>query len=85
MFKYFINFEINYNYDFISCLCDIKTRVTVKYTCKILKGHSSMSKASIMLERNDKCVQVKANLKENKNIINFMESQGLLNDSVCRK
>lgn len=85
MFKDFINFEINYNYDFLSCLCDIKTRVTVKYACKILKGHSSISKALILHERNDYCVQVKANLKENKNIIIFMESQGLLNDSVCRK
>lgn len=53
MFKDFVNFEINYSYDFLSDLCDFSTRVTVKYTCKILKGHLSVAKALLPDERND--------------------------------
>lgn len=53
MFKDLVSFEINYNYDFLSDLCDFNTWVTVKYTCKILKGHSSVSKALLTDERND--------------------------------
>lgn len=85
MFKDFVNFEINYSYDFLSDLCDFSTRVTVKYTCKILKGHLSVAKALLPDERNDSWDQRKAKLKENNKKISFMESQGLLNDSVCRK
>lgn len=53
MFKDFLNFEINYNYDFLSDPCDYNTWVTVKYTCKILIGYSSVSKGLLPDEMND--------------------------------
>lgn len=38
MFIDFVNFEISYNYDFLSDLYDFSIWVTVKYTCKIFKS-----------------------------------------------
>lgn len=53
MLKDFVNFEINYNYDFLSDLYDFSTHVTMKYTYRILKEHLSVSKALLPDERND--------------------------------